>query len=414
MRLAKLPMHNSGSLGVGELRSNSTFRSRYAFGFILSFLEVGRGLGVMGIRMGPIPVTSNKNWSQRLLKMTVPSTAEEKTAKKNDVKARSLSAHGHANEHQTLPSIVKKSVGTNNDDKNLAFLTTSGASSTNIINTANPEVSTGYQLVQEDLEQLHDDTEALHDGKRTAGYDKSKGRMFQLPIKRDILPGMRAPGEKTTGIWNQAERKNMTLIEAARTMLADSKLPTTFWAEAVSTACYVQNRVLIVKPHNKTPYELFRGNQGVFLSLDISQIKIRLYCNASWKDASYFGDDAHQVLWRSFITGSRDDSIAVPEVITATPEGLWFRTLVMHLKDTQVEVPRNMNWGNILQFMQHSVQDEKDEKLLSLIKDFLVLYMKERLIKTFIHVFLLVSSLRKNQKEFLKLLVIQHGFHQEN
>ncbi|GJT93904.1 putative ribonuclease H-like domain-containing protein, partial [Tanacetum coccineum] len=54
-----------------------------------------------------------------------------------------------------------------------------------------------------------------------------------------------------------AERKNRTLIEAARTMLADSKLPTTFWAEAVSTACYVQNRVLIVKPHNKTPYELF-------------------------------------------------------------------------------------------------------------------------------------------------------------
>ncbi|GKG28230.1 putative ribonuclease H-like domain-containing protein, partial [Tanacetum coccineum] len=56
-----------------------------------------------------------------------------------------------------------------------------------------------------------------------------------------------------------AERKNKTLIEAARTMLADSKLPTTFWAEAVSTAFYVQNRVLIVKPHNNTSYELFRG-----------------------------------------------------------------------------------------------------------------------------------------------------------
>ncbi|GKF05138.1 retrovirus-related pol polyprotein from transposon TNT 1-94 [Tanacetum coccineum] len=40
-------------------------------------------------------------------------------------------------------------------------------------------------------------------------------------------------------------------------MLADSKLPTTFWAEAVNTACYVQNRVLVTKPHNKTPYELF-------------------------------------------------------------------------------------------------------------------------------------------------------------
>ncbi|GJU17403.1 ribonuclease H-like domain-containing protein [Tanacetum coccineum] len=50
-----------------------------------------------------------------------------------------------------------------------------------------------------------------------------------------------------------------TLTKATRTMLVDSKLPTTFWAEAVSTACYVQNKVLVVKPHNKTPYELFRG-----------------------------------------------------------------------------------------------------------------------------------------------------------
>ncbi|GKB56112.1 putative ribonuclease H-like domain-containing protein [Tanacetum coccineum] len=58
---------------------------------------------------------------------------------------------------------------------------------------------------------------------------------------------------------DNAERRNRTLIEVARTMLADSKLRTTFWAEAVSTACYVQNRVLVVKPHNKTPYELIRG-----------------------------------------------------------------------------------------------------------------------------------------------------------
>ncbi|GJY13846.1 ribonuclease H-like domain-containing protein [Tanacetum coccineum] len=55
------------------------------------------------------------------------------------------------------------------------------------------------------------------------------------------------------------ERKNRTLIEAARTMLADSKLPTTLWAEAVNTACYVQNRMLVIKPQNKTPYELFLG-----------------------------------------------------------------------------------------------------------------------------------------------------------
>nr|GEV03205.1 hypothetical protein [Tanacetum cinerariifolium] len=40
------------------------------------------------------------------------------------------------------------------------------------------------------------------------------------------------------------KRRNRTLIEAARTMLADAKLLVTFWAEAVNTACYVQNRVL--------------------------------------------------------------------------------------------------------------------------------------------------------------------------
>nr|GFB88445.1 retrovirus-related Pol polyprotein from transposon TNT 1-94 [Tanacetum cinerariifolium] len=56
-----------------------------------------------------------------------------------------------------------------------------------------------------------------------------------------------------------AERKNRTLIEAARTLLADSLLPIPFWAEAVNTACYVQNRVLVTKPHNKTPYELLHG-----------------------------------------------------------------------------------------------------------------------------------------------------------
>nr|GEY71274.1 retrovirus-related Pol polyprotein from transposon TNT 1-94 [Tanacetum cinerariifolium] len=56
-----------------------------------------------------------------------------------------------------------------------------------------------------------------------------------------------------------AEKINRTLIEAARTMLADAKLPITFWAEAVNNACYVQNRVLVNKPQNKTPYELFNG-----------------------------------------------------------------------------------------------------------------------------------------------------------
>nr|GEU34163.1 hypothetical protein [Tanacetum cinerariifolium] len=64
-----------------------------------------------------------------------------------------------------------------------------------------------------------------------------------------------------------AERKNTTLIEAARTMLADSFSPTTFWAEAFNTACYVLNRVLVTKPQNKTPYELLTGRQPIITYL---------------------------------------------------------------------------------------------------------------------------------------------------
>ncbi|GKC02713.1 integrase, catalytic region, zinc finger, CCHC-type containing protein [Tanacetum coccineum] len=45
-------------------------------------------------------------------------------------------------------------------------------------------------------------------------------------------------------------------MEAARTMLIFSKAPLYLWAEAVSTACYTQNRSLIRLRYNKTPYEL--------------------------------------------------------------------------------------------------------------------------------------------------------------
>nr|GEX25385.1 hypothetical protein [Tanacetum cinerariifolium] len=55
------------------------------------------------------------------------------------------------------------------------------------------------------------------------------------------------------------ERRNRTLIEAARTMLADAKIRVTFWTKVVNTACYVQNRVLVNKSQNKTSYELFNG-----------------------------------------------------------------------------------------------------------------------------------------------------------
>nr|GFB11726.1 retrovirus-related Pol polyprotein from transposon TNT 1-94 [Tanacetum cinerariifolium] len=52
------------------------------------------------------------------------------------------------------------------------------------------------------------------------------------------------------------ERRNQTLVEAARTMLTFANLPSFFWAEAIATACFTQNRSIIHKRFDKTPYEL--------------------------------------------------------------------------------------------------------------------------------------------------------------
>nr|GEU60114.1 hypothetical protein [Tanacetum cinerariifolium] len=92
-----------------------------------------------------------------------------------------------------------------------------------------------------------------------------KGKQHKASCKSKLVNSVSKPlhtfhmdlfGPTSNGV---AERRNKTLIEAARTMLADAKLLVTFWAEVVNIACYVQNRVLVNKSQNKTPYELFNG-----------------------------------------------------------------------------------------------------------------------------------------------------------
>ncbi|GJY89459.1 putative ribonuclease H-like domain-containing protein [Tanacetum coccineum] len=79
-----------------------------------------------------------------------------------------------------------------------------------------------------------------------------------------------------------AERKNRTLIEAARTMLADLKLPTTFWAEAVNTACYVQNRVCPVTILNTIDHlGKFdeKADEGFFVGYSANSKAFRVFNN---------------------------------------------------------------------------------------------------------------------------------------
>ncbi|GKA09191.1 retrovirus-related pol polyprotein from transposon TNT 1-94 [Tanacetum coccineum] len=185
-------------------------------------------------------------------------------------------------------------------------------------------------------------------------------------------------------------------------MLADSKLPTTFWAEAVSTACYVQNRVLVVKPHNKTPYELFRGikpaigfmkpfgchvtilntldklgkfdgksNEGLFLNVRAdnneflisrtslsNKIKIRIDM-PYWKE--WLADNGKSNDQKVNTTSPRVNTwyetlyIAAPEVNTATSEELMGP--IPTTEDTQVE-DQEIELGNISPSYESSVQTE--------------------------------------------------------
>nr|GFB90328.1 hypothetical protein [Tanacetum cinerariifolium] len=57
------------------------------------------------------------------------------------------------------------------------------------------------------------------------------------------------------------ERRNRTLVEASRTMLSTAKAPLFFWAEAIATVCFTQNRSLVIPRHEKTPYHIINDRK---------------------------------------------------------------------------------------------------------------------------------------------------------
>nr|GFB36703.1 retrovirus-related Pol polyprotein from transposon TNT 1-94 [Tanacetum cinerariifolium] len=57
------------------------------------------------------------------------------------------------------------------------------------------------------------------------------------------------------------KRRNRTLAEAARTMLSATKVPLFFWVEAIATACFTQNRSLVIPRHEKTPYHIINDQK---------------------------------------------------------------------------------------------------------------------------------------------------------
>nr|GEV34676.1 hypothetical protein [Tanacetum cinerariifolium] len=89
--------------------------------------------------------------------------------------------------------------------------------------------------------------------KKQSIHPVSRNMMASSPICLLSKASKIARSPQQNGVF---ERRNRTLIEAARTMLIYAQALLFLWAEAVATACYTQNRSIVRLRHDKTPYEL--------------------------------------------------------------------------------------------------------------------------------------------------------------
>ncbi|GJR20017.1 retrovirus-related pol polyprotein from transposon TNT 1-94 [Tanacetum coccineum] len=129
-----------------------------------------------------------------------------------------------------------------------------------------PNFNTGRILVPKSqvVNKSLESTETLNTPE--SSKDSKAESLTPLPPLKNLQGA--SPSSKVTPLTFQphsprerpglVERKNRTLIEAARTMLSGSVLSKHLWTEAARIACYTQNRSIIVKRHDKTPYEIFR------------------------------------------------------------------------------------------------------------------------------------------------------------
>nr|GEX18223.1 uncharacterized mitochondrial protein AtMg00810-like [Tanacetum cinerariifolium] len=88
-----------------------------------------------------------------------------------------------------------------------------------------------------------------------------KSNLYTISVEDMIKIFHQKTVPKTPQQNGVVERRNCTLVEAARTMLIFSKALMFLWTEAVATACYTQNQSLIHTYHHKTPYELVHNKK---------------------------------------------------------------------------------------------------------------------------------------------------------
>ncbi|XP_070008199.1 uncharacterized protein [Nicotiana sylvestris] len=141
-----------------------------------------------------------------------------------------------------------------------------------------------YSLIS--VSQLYDRGNQLASIRSDHGTEFKNSKFVEFCDKNGIDHNFSAPRiPQQNGV---VERKNRTVKDMARTMLLSSKLPHSFWAEAVNTACYIINRCMTRPLVEKTPYELLKGRKP-----NISYLRTfgcKCYVHNNGKDSLVFDE----------------------------------------------------------------------------------------------------------------------------
>ncbi|GJS79321.1 putative ribonuclease H-like domain-containing protein [Tanacetum coccineum] len=209
--LAKLPILKLGEYEMWEIRIKIYFHIQTTLLWeVIRIWEFFGSIPIYSTESVPPTALKGLDLNVSFVKLTLFSMDTHVAVWMNKPDFETMGLDDLYNNFKIVEQKVKRTVAANNDDKNLAFLTTTSTSSTNSINT-------GSQLVHEDLEQIHDDDleemdlkwnmallsmrarkfyqrtgrKIIIDGNSTAGYDKSKIALLKRSVgHKDYLMGL--------------------------------------------------------------------------------------------------------------------------------------------------------------------------------------------------------------------------------
>jgi hypothetical protein len=128
-----------------------------------------------------------------------------------------------------------------------------------------PEVASKFREYKNFVEtQLERKIKAVQSDNGKEYCNKEMDKIFRDSCIQRRLTTVYSPQQN-----GLAERKNRTLVEAARCMLLESGLPASFWGEAIMTANHVRNRCISKSIDGDIPYERWTGK-----SPDVSHLQI--------------------------------------------------------------------------------------------------------------------------------------------